>query len=324
MGELPLEKTYEVESALLTIAREQAPEVMIGKTPATRKAAQDAWQNWYKTTGEKLDLVKVLEEARKPGPLLLSTYSLVAAPNRYKVVELDEKGKVTWSHDTTGYAYSVQKLPRDRVLISEYTGRKVQERTTKGEVIWTKEGLNMPIEAIRLQDGNTLIGTRTSIIEVNPEGKDVRTINRTDLIYSMTALRNGEVALVNSANRFIRLDREGKEVSSFAIPGRMYSIGGHFAIAPNGNRVTIPLYGGAMVVGGAVVQQPGRVAEFDGNGNLIWETEADRPTSVRRLTNGNVLVASRFHGTIVELDSRGKLVNKYEAPNGARVMDARR
>jgi len=325
LDDVPLDRAYEAEGALLVVAREQAPAVGVGKTPESRKAAVAAWQDWLKATGEKLDLAKVMQEANKPGALVLSMQGPVAAGGiKSKVCEIDAAGKVAWELETNGYAYSAQKLPRDRVLVTEYTNRKISEVTTKGDVVWSKDNVNMPIEAVRLQDGNTLIGTRNQIIEVDGEGKEVRTINRTDLMYAMTALPRGEIGVVTSAAKFVRLDREGKELGSFALAGRMYSIGGHFAMSPNGSRVTVPIYGGAVVVGGAVVQQTGKVVEYDATGKVIWEADADRPTSVRRLANGNVLVASRFHGTILELDSRGKLVNKYEAPNASRVLDARR
>ncbi len=324
LGSAPLDRAYEIEGSLLTIAREQAPEEGLGKTADSRKKAVSAWEKWYRTIGEKLDLAKVMAEASKPGHLLISTQTLGVV--RSKVIELDATGKTVWELDATSYAYSVQKLPRDRVLISEYTTRKVVERTTKGATVWSKDLPTNPIEAVRLPDGNTLIATRQSIIEVDAQGKDVRTIPRVPagLIYSMTPLRRDEIAVVTSANRFSRINREGKELSSFQLPGRMYSIGGHFAVSPNGNRIAIPIYNNAVVVGGRVVNQPGRVIEFDANGKTIWEAEADRPTSVRRLANGNLVVASRFHANILELDSRGKVVNKYQAPNGARVLDARR
>jgi hypothetical protein len=321
LQEAPEDRAYEIESSLLAVAREQAPETSVGKTHESRKLAADAWRIWYEKTGKKLDLAKVMEEANKPGPLLFLG-TTVGAPIKSKILEADATGKALWDFEIAGTVLSVQKLPRDRVLVAEYSNRKVTERTPKGDVVWSKDLSNLPIEAVRLPGGNTLIGMRNSIVEVDGEGKELRTILRNDLVCGMTTLRNAEIGIVTSNSRFVRLDAEGKELSSFAMNGRMYTIGGHFAVSPNGARITIPLFYPA--VGAAGVNQ-GRVVEYDNSGKVIWEVEVDRPTCVRRLPSGNVLVSSRFHTTILELDSRGKQVNKYEIPGGNRgALDVRR
>jgi hypothetical protein len=324
LREAPGDRAYEVENALLAVAREQSPEANVGKTPESRKAAAEAWQGWYDRIGKKLDLPKVMEEASKPGSLVMLTLSQ-QTPIKTKAIEVDATGKAGWEFEVNGTAFAMQKLPRDRILVAEYTNRKVTERTTKGDIVWSKDLPNLPIEAIRLQNGNTVIGLRNQILEVDKDGNEVRTHTRNgDILYAMTALRNGEIAAITSTGRFVRMDAECKEISSFPTTGRMYSIGGHFAVSPNGSRITIPMYNSAVAVGGGVVNQ-GRVIEYDNTGKVIWEAEADRPTSVRRLPNGNVLVASRFHSTVLELDNRGKQVNKYEAPGVIRgVLDTLR
>lgn len=320
LQEAPLDRAYDLESQLLAVAGEQAPVVGLGKTADSRKLAGEAWQAWFEKTGKKLDLAKVVADAAKPGALVVLGQT-VAVPIKSKVTQIDAAGKPVWDFEVAGTAYAVQKLPKDRVLVAEYTGRKVTERTTKGEVIWTKELTTYPVDMQRLPNGNTLIGTRNQIIEVDGTGKDVRTLPRTDLIYAFAALRNGEITIITSASRCIRLDATGKELGSFQLAGRVYTTGAHFAVSPNGGRITVPMHYPVA----AVNQVQNRVIEYDNTGKVIWEAVVDRPTCVRRLPNGHVLVSSRFHTTVVELDGRGKQVNKYEAPAGLRsVLDVQR
>ncbi len=322
LGELPLDQAYAVENALVVVAGGSAPGEWFDARPASRKQAVAAWQEWHAATGAKLDLAHVMTEANRPRPMLLVLRTV--DPNECKVIAVNEKGQVIWKVAAARSSCCVQKLPGDRFLLTEYTTEQVTEQNSRGEVGGTLTVKGHPIEAIRQADGNTQIATRQGLRIVDAQGKVLRAIPfRVGGAYAMTPMHRGEIGVVAAATRFHRLDANGKELASFTLPGRMYSSCGHFAVSPGGNRITIPLYR-LNARAGRLANQPGLVIQYDPNGKIIWQTPADRPTSVRRLANGHFLVASWYHSTLLELDGRGKVVNQYQVPNEARILDARR
>ncbi len=66
-----------------------------------------------------------------------------------------------------------------------------------------------------------------------------------------------------------------------------------------------------------------KVVEYTSEGKQVWEHACERPTAVSRLPNGNTLIGSRYHKTLLEVDRAGKKVWEYEAQNGT-IMTARR
>jgi HEAT repeat protein len=301
LADLPPERAYEAEDVLLALAGDAAPDVPLGKGADERKKARDAWAAWWKKTGDKADLTKLAENVGA-GHILVVTRD--AGPTKSlegHVMEIGRDGKVRWDIGGIKYPVDAEMLPGGRVLICESTGRRITERNTKGEVL--KEitipptlVMGQPIGAQRLPNGNTLLTGRTSVAELDRDGKAVWTYHSTrGTVYSARKGRNGEVVVATSNSTLVRLDASGKEVST--IPAtRILAMGG-IDVLPNGN-----------VLLGDYAQN--KVVEYDAKGKVVWQATAQRPGAVTRLPNGHTLVAQTLSKVLIELDRDGKEVWK--------------
>jgi hypothetical protein len=284
----------QVEDFLYRLADDKAPTVPPGTDEAGRKKFREAWEGWWKENETKLDVARMEEASRTLG------YTLVVLLDQNKVIDLDASNKPRWTLEGLTFPLDVQLLPGDRVLAAEHNANRVTERNRKGEVLWQKD-IDSPLVAQRLPNGNTFIATRTTILEVTKDGKEVysRTRPGGDLIMRAQKLRNGDVALVTQlgVTRFVRLDADGKEIKSFGVDVR--TSGGRIDVQPNGH-VLIPENGN------------NRVVEYDSQGKIVWEANVEQPIQAQRLANGHTLVTSmRPEVGAVELDRSGKMVWQY-------------
>ncbi len=297
LADIPREKAWRVEDVLYRIAGDQGPQGNLNGDAAARQKYCEQWDAWWKEHGKNVDLAKLDDARRLLGYTLLTQMDLTNATGR--VTETDQTGKVRWQIEGLRYPVDAQVLRGgDKILVCEYTGRTVTERNLKGEVLWTKAVAGILLSARRLPNGNTFIALRTQLLEVDHDGKEVRAINRNDIVAAVK-LRNGDIGIVTTLGKYVRLDTTGKELKSFAV-GQMMTIAGHFEVLPNGH-VLVPQY------------TAGRVVEFDADGKEVWTANIQQPTCVTRLPNGNTLVASRLQRYVVELDRTGKEVSRTVA-----------
>jgi HEAT repeat protein len=285
-----------IEDTLFRLGEDRSPLAVASSDATARKKYREAWEAWWKDHAEKIDLAK-LEEATK----ILGCTTVVLL-DQNKIIDLDATNKPRITLDNITFPLDVQYLPGDRFLIAENNGQRVTERNKEGKVIWEK-AIESPLSAQRLPNGNTLIGTRTQLVEVDPKGKEVSTYNRpaNELIMRVQRLRNGQTALVTQlgVTRFVLLDQSMKEIRSFGVEVR--TSGGRIDVLPNGN-VLIPENGN------------NRVVEHDQNGRVVWEVAIDQPIAAIRLPNGNTLVTSMNTSLgAVELDRTGKQVWQFKA-----------
>ena len=132
-------------------------------------------------------------------------------------------------------------LPGERVLIAEYTGRRVTERNFKGEILWQKQLTTWPLSAQRLPNGNTFIVARESPCRVDRAGKEeVFSCNR-QLNDIMTAgkTRDGQIVCLTSQSTCIRIGADGKELKSFRVL-QVASYGNE--VLPNGHVLVAAVY----------------------------------------------------------------------------------
>src|SRR5208283_771250 len=111
-------------------------------------------------------------------------------------------------------------------------------------------------------------------------------------------LRNGDIALVTSDRRFVRLDPSAREVQDFAVD--VSTLGGRIEVLPSGG-ILVPQMSGNKVV------------EYDAHGKPVWEVAIEQPIAAVRLGNGNTLVTSMNEMRAVEFDRSGKEVWQYKA-----------
>lgn len=300
LTEAPRGQCWRIEDVLYRLAGEQAPNQSLGTTDDSRRKCRDAWSAWFAKEGAKLDLAKLDEMPRLLGMTLL--VELTQGVNG-RVRELGKDGKARWSVENLQYPIDATVAGPDRVVIVEYTPRRVSERDLKGNIIWQKvfPAASYPLGAQRLSNGNTVIATRNQIVELDRAGaKEVFTFSRpAGDIMAAAKGRDGHYIFATRTGQCVRVDGNGKEVKSFAI-GPVTNMGSNIEVLPNGN-ILIPQTNNSKVV------------EYNPEGKAIWEVAAVNPTSVNRLPNGHTLIGSMANQQMVEVDRSGKEITASRA-----------
>jgi hypothetical protein len=98
---------------------------------------------------------------------------------------------------------------------------------------------------------------------------------------------------------YMRLDRTGKELNSFAVQ----TVSTNFnEILPSGN-ILLP------------VTWTNKVLEYNAEGKVVWETTAMQPITASRLPNGHTLIVpQQFPARVVEVDRQGRQVAELPTP----------
>jgi outer membrane protein assembly factor BamB len=294
LGQLPSDQTWPIEEILLRLAGDKAPEVSLGPDKESREKCRQAWTAWWKANGDKVDL------ARLDGPPPLLGYTLLLFLDIGRALEMSKDGKTLWQVERLQFPLDIQLLPNRNILVAEHGGNRVTERETKtGQVVW-EHAIEQPLVAQRLANGNTFIATSSGMIEVTKTGKEVFSYTPPNGEYIMKAekLRNGEVACILSASRFVRLDAHGKEIRSF--PVNVSTSGGRIQVLANGH-VLVPEH------------RFNRVVEYNAHGRPAWSVEVQQPIAAVRLPNGNTLVTSMNEHRAIEFNSEKKEVWDYKA-----------
>ena len=106
-----------------------------------------------------------------------------------------------------------------------------------------------------VQRSRTIMEVVTDLIQAETTHRHAASIR-----YRMKAakLPNGELACLTSDARVVRLDAQGKELFSFAVPLGMRLFGGRIHMLSSG-RVLIPHH------------SENKVVEYDGQGKAVWE-----------------------------------------------------
>ncbi len=293
---LPRNPLGPVEDLLYGMAGAKAPAVAMGSTAAERRKFRDAWADWWARDGAAADPRRARET-----PYL--DHTIVLLLDRGKMIDLDGDDNPVWEVNDLSLPLDLQVLPGERVLVAENQGGRVVERHHDGTVLWEQNAAG-PIMAQRLPDGNTFIGTRTELLEVDRAGTVVFSYVRPDGDEFMRAARlpDGDIACVVTGGRrarhFIRLDPSGREKASFAVNVQTY--GGRVDVLPDG-RVLIPAWG------------DDKVLEYDATGHVLREFPVKQPIAAVRLANGNTLVTSMRQQRAIELDPAGKEVWQYDS-----------
>ncbi len=308
LDQLPAEETGLVEDLLYRLAGDKPPAEVPGTDPASRRKYREAWEGWWKDQQGKIDLARIEQAARTLG------FTLVVLLDLQQVMDLDAANRTRWQIEGLQLPLDVQLLPGEqRVLIAEHDGNRVTERDLKGEVKWEHK-IEAPLAAQRLPNGHTFIATRTNLVELDRDGKEVFNYTRPGGEHFMkaTKLRNGDIVCVTQLGvaRLVRLTPKGKdfeEGKSFGVA--VGTSGGRIEVLPNGNVLIPELH-------------HNRVVEYDPAGQAVREFEVEQPIAAVRLPNGHTLVTSMTQHRAVELDRTGKEV--WEFKHATRVTRALR
>jgi hypothetical protein len=321
LPDLPREQLWRAEYVLSLVAGDKAPAASVGEGEAARKQFCAAWAGWYRKHGKGLDLARIDTASRMLGLTLVVQLDIrgrQVGPGGRRVVlpgsvsEIGPDGKTRWEIKDLDYPVDAQVVGRDRVLITEYRGRQITERTFKGEIVWRKALNTYAVGARRLPNGHTLVNCRYQVLELDRSGREVATYNtRGGGTIAATRLKNGHLAVVDQQGVCTHIDGSGRAVKRVTLGQLTYTgVGTQLDILPNGN-VVVPQYA------------QNKVIEYDAGGKKVWEADSQRPTSAMRLPNGHTLAASRYTRTIEEFDRRGKRVWHHQLTDGY-VLSARR
>lgn len=299
--DVPLEHNGLVLELLDRLAAGSPPSGMPVSDQSARHKYRQVWETWWKEHQDKIEPAQLKNASHSLG------YTLIVLLDRNTIALLDRAKETRWKIEKVPWALDVQLLPgEERVLIAEHQANLVSERNLKGEIVW-KKTIEEPLAAQRLPNGHTFIATRTQLLEIDKDGKEVFTYSRPDGGNFMRAvkLRDGDIACVvqlgGALSRYVRLKpagRDFREVKSWGVHVR--TSGGRIDVLPNGH-VLIP------------EKDNNRVVEYDAEGRTVWEAAIEQPVAAVRLPNGNTLVTSYTENRAVEVDRDGKEIWQFKS-----------
>jgi hypothetical protein len=107
------------------------------------------------------------------------------------------------------------------VLIAEHNLHQVSERDLQGKILWKRQ-VQQPVACQRLANGNTFIGARSQLLEIDPNENQVFNYNHLNGdIVCAARTRDGHYVFVTMQGQYVRIDASGKEVKSFQLATRM-------------------------------------------------------------------------------------------------------
>jgi hypothetical protein len=290
-----LSDAWQAEDMLFRIAQDKAPKASLGMDDASRKKCRDLWSDWWTKNSATVDLSKLPTAHRPIGN------TMVILLDSGIVQELDAKGTMLWQLKEIQFPLDAQLLPGgERVLSAEHGANKVTERTVKdGKVVWEKELNDGPLAAQRLPNGNTFIAMASGISEVDKEGKEVYSYRRpVETIRKAMKLPNGDIAMITSSQRYVRINPNQQELRNFEADVR--TNGGRVDVLPNGN-ILVPL------------KDSNKVIEYDSEGKVVWEATVEEPVAAVRLPNGHTLITTLNQKRAIELDGAAQEVWEYKS-----------
>ena len=253
----------------------------------------------------------------KPAPhtLLISDHG----PNG-EIAEIEwPSGKILWKLPND-HGHDVQALPNGHVLFTMDPRKRVVEIDGRHKEVWTfSEGLEHPIAAQRLANGNTLINDAKlgKLIEVNADKQVVWKYENPDLatMRSRNAHRTDQgttLVAIEVEGKLIEVDRTGKIVWQWQ--------------APNGHNRK--LYIGRRLANGNTVMSlsdPGELVEVDRSGKIVRSIGGADPaiqmgwaSGFAFLPEGGMLINDYTGRRIIEVDAKGKVVNQWRT--GSRTI----
>ncbi len=258
---------------------------------------------------------KYLKPAPAAHTLLISDHG----PNG-EIAEIEwPSGKLLWKAPND-HGHDVQALPNGHVLFTINPQKKVVELDADHKEVWTySEGLEHPIAAQRLANGNTLIGDARlgKVIEVTPDKRVVWKYESADManMRSRNAHRteSGTTLIAVEADaKLIEVDQAGKIVWQWQAP----------------NTAARKLYMGRRLANGNTVislSDPGELVEVDRAGKVVRSIGGADPaikmgwtSGFALLPDGSVLVNDYTGRRIIEVDTKGKVVNQWRT--GSRTI----
>ena len=252
-----------------------------------------------------------LSEPKEERKILVSNHGAAG-----EVMELSwPSGKVLWRVPNQ-HGHDVQSLPDGHVLYTLGAAHKVVEMDGEHRPVWeygAKEGLEHPLAAQRLKNGNTLIGDAKlgKVIEITPAGKIVWQYQSADLanMRSRNSHRTDAgttLIAIEAAGKIIEVDPAGKIVWTYEAEGGPKRLPYQARRLANGNTLVS-------------LADPGEIVEVDRAGKIVRSiggTKMDLRfgwiSGVALLPNGNLLASDYTGKRLLELDPAGRVVHEIK------------
>jgi hypothetical protein len=255
----------------------------------------------------------------KPAPVLHTLLISDLGPSG-EISEIEwPSGRVLWKVPNDR-GHDVQALPNGHVLFTMDRQKKVVEIDGDRKEVWTySEGLENPIAAQRLANGNTLISDAKlgKLLEVTPDKQVVWHYESAD----MAAMRSRNAHRTEQGTTLVAIEAEAKLIE--------VDQSGHIVWqwqAPNGKNRR--LYMGRRLPNGNTVMSlsdPGELVEVDNSGKVVRSIGGANPaiqmgwaSGFVFLPEGGVLIDDYTGRRIIEVDTKGKIVNQWRT--GARTL----
>ena len=226
-------------------------------------------------------------------------------------------GKVLW-RTPNQRGRDVQALANHHALFTMDFGRRVVEVDADQHVIWTygaAEGLEQPVAAQRLRNGNTMIadGKSGKIIEVDSSGKIVWEYQNADIgNMRMRSVRptaqDTFLIAIEAVGKIIEVNRSGQIIWSYEVEGGNTRFPYQAHRLENGNTLIS-------------LAEPGGLVEVDSAGKTVRTIAGNKMdlrfgwvTGTQPLPDGGLIVADYTGKRLVELDSTGRVVHELRNP----------
>jgi HEAT repeat protein len=283
---------WKVEETLYWLAQEKAPAPAKDSTAAARQIYRLSWQKWWSEREASIDL------ATMPVEPVLRGLTVGVEFNTNTVWECGPDGKRRWTITGVEGPMDAQVLPGERVLIAEQTAHRVTERDLQGKVIWEKKLEEEALNARRLPNGNTFIGTRHRVMEVRPNGSEVFKYELSnEYLHAVRRLPNGGFLGLSNTGKIIETNSTGKQTRTVQLQhegswGDVESLSGGRYLVTNyasgflrevdskGNKLREVLFSDAVGLqmlpsGQILLSGTSRAAVVDWNGKIHWESKSD-------------------------------------------------
>jgi acetyl esterase/lipase len=251
-------------------------------------------------------LDKYLKDAAPQRRVLLSDHG-----PKGEIVSMEwPSGRVLWTK-ANARGHDVQSLENGHVLFTIGAKKQVVELDSNQKPIWTySDGLEHPISAQRLANGNTLIGDARlgRVIEVtrdkqviwkyeSPEiaAMRMRNSHRTDAGTTLIA--------VEAVSKIIEVNQDGQIVWSWQAPNGTNRRAYQARRRANGNTFVS-------------LSDPGEIVEVNRAGEVVrsiggtkMDIQFGWASGFRELPDGGLLISDYTGRRIIEVDAAGKLVH---------------
>lgn len=275
------------EDLLLRVAAGAGPGVWLNAADNSHsQRVRNAWELWWKYHETKVDWKTVRLDEEALGLTLIVENQRPDGGSR--IYEINAAGQIRFQVKIRN-PIDAQWLPDGRLLVGDSRDSLIYEMDTLGHIGWKHSGV-APTSLQRLPNGNTVVSTYQSILEITREGKTVFAYKTQGHTYHARKLPDGHYIWIDACGEIGELDEKGTLLAKVKLGNSL--AWGSIERLRNGRYL--------VALGGV-----GKVQEVDMTGKVYWEKTVANPNRAVRLANGHTLVASHADATVYEFDPHG-------------------